>query len=60
MADPEFMALLDSDASHTVLRKDTFTKISHNNIEELGGSGVSLNTVSNQPLASGTAFILIR
>ncbi len=52
----EFLALVDSGASHTVMRRDTFYKISGSN-KEISGTGIGLTTANDQPLATGGTFL---
>ncbi len=54
----EFLALLDSGASHTVMRFDTFYKISSSHKEEIGGRGIGQKTANDQPLATKGTFLI--
>ncbi len=54
----EFLALVDSGASHTVMRFDTFLKISSCNKEEISGTGIGLTTANDQPLATKGTFLV--
>ncbi len=54
----EFLAVLDSGASHTVMRFDTFEKISSSSKEEISGTGISLTTASNHSLATKGTFLV--
>ncbi len=49
---------MDSGASHTVMRRDTFEKISSSNKEEIGGTGIGLTTANDQPLATAGTFLV--
>ncbi len=54
----EFLALMDSGASQTVMRFDTFLKISGSNKEEISGTGIGLTTANDQPLATKGTFLV--
>ncbi len=54
----EFLALVDSGASRTVMRRDTFEKISGSNKEEVGSTGIDLTTANDQPLATAGTFLV--
>ena len=54
----EFLALVDSGASHTVMRFDTFQKISGSNKEEISSTGIRLTTANDQPLATKGTFLV--
>ncbi len=54
----EFLALLDSGASHTVMWYDTFQKISSSSKEEIRGRGIGLTTANDQPLATKGTFLI--
>ncbi len=41
---------MDSGASHTVMRQDTFDKTSNASKEEINGTGVGLQAANKQPL----------
>ncbi len=45
----EFLALVDSGASHSVMRFNTFQKFSASNKEEISGTGIGLTTANDQP-----------
>ncbi len=49
----EFLALVVSRASHTVMRFDAFQ---NSNKEEISGTGIGLTTANNQPLATKGTF----
>ncbi len=49
---------MDSGASHTVMRFDTFQNISNSNKEEISGTGIGLTTVNDQPLATKGTFLV--
>ncbi len=49
---------MDSGASHTVMRFDTFEKISSSNKEEISGTGIGLTTANDQPLATKGTFLV--
>ncbi len=50
--------MLDSGASHTVMRFNTFQKIFSSNKEEISGTGIGLTTALNQPLATKGTFLV--
>ncbi len=54
----EFLALVDSGASHTVMRRDTFDNISGSNKEEISGTGVGLKTANDQLFATNGTFLV--
>ncbi len=54
----EFLALVDSGVPHTVMRRDTFEKISCSNKEEVGSTGISLTTANDEPLATAGTFLV--
>ncbi len=54
----EFLALVDSGALHTVMRFDTFLKISSSNKEEISGTGIGLTTANDQPLTTKGTFLV--
>ncbi len=53
----EFLALADSGASHTVMRFDTFQKISSSN-KEISDTGIGLTPANDQPLARKGTFLV--
>ncbi len=54
----KFLALVDSGASHTVIRFYTFQKISDSNKEEISGTGIGLTTANDQPMATQGTFLM--
>ncbi len=54
----EFLALVDSGASHMVMRFNTFQSISSSNKEEISGTGIGLTTANDQPLATKGTFLV--
>ncbi len=49
---------MDSGASRTVMRFDTFLKISSSNKEEISGTGIGLTTANDEPLATKGTFLV--
>ena len=54
----EFLALVDSGASPTVMRFDTFLKFSSSNKEEISSTGIGLTMANDQPLATKGTFLV--